>query len=84
MTPLSTVLVAAMAAGLPVIVALIGATWHLSDKIGGLRVSIASLNEKEAANKSQIDSIWDRCFPRRSCRSTDRSPLGEELEISRG
>jgi hypothetical protein len=62
-------IIAALISGFIIIVlSVVGATWHLSDKIGDLRVSIASLNEKEACGNSKVEMIWNRCFGPRPCR----------------
>ena len=75
---MDNLLPALIGAATVIVLSIVGATWHLSDKIGDLRVSIATLNEKEAGSHSKVEMIWTRCFGPRPCRVPDTAARAEQ------
>lgn len=43
-----------------IIIAIVGATWHLSTKIGDLRVSITRIDAQENSNRDDLDYLWEQ------------------------
>jgi hypothetical protein len=50
---------ALLAIALTIVLSIIGGTWHLSNKIGDLRVSIAQYHEQSKARDSKVDEMWN-------------------------
>lgn len=68
MTPLATVLVALISAGVPIILAVVTATWILSNKIsdvrvglgseiGGVRVEVAKVTQAQVDDRADIEKL---------------------------
>ncbi len=65
---MDNIIAALIGATVVIVISIISGNWHLSNKIGDLRVEIATLRAKEASNHSRVSVLWNRCFSERSCR----------------
>lgn len=48
-----------IAVAVTIILAIVTATWILSEKIGDIRVSVAAYHEQSKTRDAKVDAIWD-------------------------